>query len=73
MNINEEKVFLRRIAASWAGRRNVAGFDAKEKRELQAMRIQGKVYTYEEDNSAWAALTEAGQNRLYELNGMKDV
>ena len=74
MNIETEKLFLRRIAASWACRRNIGGFSKEELTQLQAMRIQAKVYTTEgDDGSTWVMLTESGQQRLYELNGMKGV
>jgi len=73
MNIETEKLFLRRIAASWACRRNIGGFSKEELIQLQALRIQAKVYTKEAEGSIWVLLTEAGQERLYELNGLKDV
>jgi len=73
MNIEDEKRFLRRIAASWGCKRNVGGFSDAEKQQLQAMRIQAKVYTEDLDGNMWVRLTEAGQERLYVLNGMKDV
>ena len=69
MNIETEKLFLRRIAASWGCKRNVGGFSKEELKQLQAMRIQAKVYTAEERGSTWVMLTESGQERLYELNG----
>ncbi len=74
MNIGTEKLFLRRIAASWGNKRNIGGFSEDERVQLQAMRIQGKVYTADDnDGSTWVMLTESGQKRLYELNGMKDA
>ena len=74
MNIEDEKRFLRRIAASWGSKRNIGGFSDVEKQQLQAMRIQAKVYTEDlDDGNTWVRLTEAGQERLYVLNGIKDV
>ena len=73
MNIQDEKLFLRRVAASWGCKRNIGGLTKKEIQELQALRIQAKVYTKEAEGSMWVLLTEAGQERLYELNGLKDV
>lgn len=74
MNIETEKLFLRRVAASWACRRNIGGFSKEELKQLQALRIQAKVYTSKDDEgSTWVMLTESGQERLYKLNGMKDV
>ena len=74
MNINIEKLFLRRIAASWGSKRNIGGLNEEERVQLQAMRIQGKVYTaIDEEDNTWVMLTDSGQERLYELNGMKDV
>jgi hypothetical protein len=70
MNIETEKLFLRRIAASWGNKRNIGGFNEEERAQLQAMRIQGKVHTTKMDGSTWVMLTELGQARLYELNGI---
>ena len=74
MNIKSEKLLLRSIAAGHSGQRNIGNFSNSECNDLQTLRIQGKVCAYTDERSwRWARLTSTGLNRLYELNGRRDV
>jgi hypothetical protein len=74
MNIGSEKLLLRSIASAHAGQRNVGNFSKKERAQLLIAVGQGNVHTYHDDRRwQWARLTEVGLQRLYKLNGLKDI
>lgn len=71
MDIKLERSLLASISGAWAGHRNFSGFRHDEVEAFLKLQAKGMVNTVtRDDGSQWVFLSNAGIERLCQLNSM---